>query len=308
MYLCYVDESGTPEIPGNSSHFVLAGVAIPIWHWKTCETDINTIKQKYELENAEIHTGWLLRKYIEQNKIGNFEKLSYTQRITEVAKLRNIELLTLQRKNSKAYKQTKKNYRQTQSYIHLTFNQRIAFVEEIATTIGNWRFARLFAECIDKIYFNPSKNKRNQNIDEQAFEQIVSRFDQFLSITSQDAKTKFYGMLIHDNNETIAKRHTNLMKTYHQKGTFWTQIDHIIETPLFVNSELTSMIQIVDVCVYGLRRYVENNEDKIFNYIFKRADRKDTTVVGVRHFTEKKCTCNICSSHSLKNIVPNHLP
>jgi hypothetical protein len=95
------------------------------------------------------------------------------------------------------------------------------------------------------------------------------------------------------------------MKTYHQNGTFWTHLNHIIETPLFVNSELTSMIQIVDVCVYGLRRYVENNEDRIFKHIFKRADRKDAIVVGVRHFTEKNCTCNICNSHSLKNVTPN---
>jgi hypothetical protein len=301
MYLCYIDESGTPEIPGNSSHYVLAGVAIPIWHWKTCETDIINIKKKYDLEDAEIHTGWLLRKYLEQSKIINFDKLPYPQRITEVNKLRNIELLALQRKNSKTYKQTKKNYRQTKSYIHLTLDQRKMFIEEVAACIGNWGFARLFAECIDKIYF-PSKNKRNQKIDEQAFEQIVSRFEHFLSITTQAEGKKFHGMLIHDNNETVAKRHTNLMKTYHQKGTFWTQIDHIIETPLFVNSELTSMIQIVDVCVYGLRRYIENNEEIIFNHIFKRADRKETTVVGIRHFTEKNCTCSICSSHTHSKI------
>jgi hypothetical protein len=30
MYLCYIDESGTPQIPGNTSHFILAGLAIPI--------------------------------------------------------------------------------------------------------------------------------------------------------------------------------------------------------------------------------------------------------------------------------------
>jgi hypothetical protein len=305
MYFCYIDVSGTPEIPGNTSHYVLAGVAIPIWYWKTCESDIIAVKKKYALDDAEIHTGWLIRKYIEQSQIVDFEKLTYPQRISEVHRLRNSNLLLLQKKNSKTYRQTKKNYRQTNSYIHLTYDQRIKFVEEIASTIGSWGFARLFAECIDKIYFDSSKSKRNQKIDEQAFEQIVSRFEQFLRKISQSSDTKNYGILIHDNNETVAKRHTDLMKTYLNKGTFWTQIDNIIETPLFVNSQLTSMIQIVDVCVYGLRRYVENNEDRIFNHIFKRADRKDTIVVGVRHFTNKKnCTCTICSSHSLKNSIP----
>lgn len=297
MYLCYVDESGTPEIPGNSSHYVLAGVAIPIQHWKTCESDIINIKKKYALEDAEVYTGWLIRKYIEQSKIVDFEKLSFIQRRAEVNRLRNIELLRLQ-------KTSPKTYRQTNCYIHLTLDQRIKFVEEIACTIGNWGFARLFAECIDKIYFDPSKNKRGQRIDEQAFEQIVSRFEQFLQITEKTNGAKNYGLIIHDNNETVAKRHTDLMKAYHKNGTLWTQVDNIIETPLFVNSQLTSMIQIVDVCAYGLRRYVENNEDKIFNHIFKRADRKDAIVVGVRHFTNKRnCTCYICNAHTVKNPI-----
>ena len=34
MYLCYIDESGTSVVPGNTSHFVLAGLSIPIVQWK----------------------------------------------------------------------------------------------------------------------------------------------------------------------------------------------------------------------------------------------------------------------------------
>ena len=33
MYLCYIDESGTSDIPGNTSHLILAGLSLPIWHW-----------------------------------------------------------------------------------------------------------------------------------------------------------------------------------------------------------------------------------------------------------------------------------
>jgi hypothetical protein len=49
MYLCYIDESGTSDIPGNTSHFVLAGLSIPIWHWKDCDREVETIKRKYAL-------------------------------------------------------------------------------------------------------------------------------------------------------------------------------------------------------------------------------------------------------------------
>lgn len=61
MRLCYIDESGTPDLPGNTSHYVLAGLAVPAWHWKTCDLDLRKLKAAYGLQDAEIHTGWILR-------------------------------------------------------------------------------------------------------------------------------------------------------------------------------------------------------------------------------------------------------
>lgn len=87
------------------------------------------------------------------------------------------------------------------------------------------------------------------------------------------------------------------MKGFLKRGTLWTAVTNIIETPLFVNSELTSMVQIADLCAYALRRYLENGEDELFNLILQRADRKREVVVGVRHFTDQSCTCSICAVH-----------
>lgn len=297
MNLCYIDESGTSSIPGNTSHFVLAGLAIPIHCWPLYDKEIASIKKKYDLDGIEIHTGWIIRRYQEQVKIPNFEKLTHLQRRSEVTKYRTHNLLSLQKKNSRSYKQIKKNYQQTDCYIHLTYSERLQFITEIARTVGNWNEARLFAECIDKTFFDYGVAK--QSVDEQAFEQVVSRFQQCLNLFSkQNASShKYYGITIHDNNQTVAKKHTELMRTFHNKGTLWTKIDNIIETPLFVDSNLTSMIQIADLCAYSLRRYLENNESELFSYIFRRADRKDGRVVGVRHFSKRSCKCNICLSH-----------
>lgn len=125
MFLCYIDESGTTSIPGNTSHFILAGLSIPIQSWKTCDHDIAQIKEKYALLSAEIHTAWILRKYLEQSHIPNFDCLSYLQRRSEVERLRKTEPLQLQRsENPRLYKQTKKNYQKTTDYIHLTLNER----------------------------------------------------------------------------------------------------------------------------------------------------------------------------------------
>lgn len=297
MYLCYIDESGTPEATGNTSHFILARISIPIWHWQNYEKEIRTIQRKYDLEESEIHTAWILRSYHEQSLITDFEKMKYTQRRAEVESYRRGELLRLQRQaNPKLLKQVKKNFRETNQYIHLTQNERRSYLIDLAKCISNWRSARLFAECIDKVHFDPIKAK--QSTDEQAFEQLVSRFEQFMERTNKNKVDGCYGLLIYDNNDTVAKKHTDLMNRFRKSGTLWTKIDRIIETPLFVNSELTSMIQIADICAYALRRYLENNEEELFTHVFKRADTtSDGKKVGVRHFTKPGCNCKICQEH-----------
>jgi len=295
MLLCYIDESGTPETSGNTSHYILAGLAIPVNRWKEAELDVKKIKQKYGLEHKEIHTAWLLRKYIEQVKIPSFSTLPWDKRIYEVQRYRKGEILRLQKVNIKTYRQTKKNYKETEDYVHLTFDDRKNFIFELAQTISSWNYARLFAECIDKVKFDP--NRSNSAIAEQAFEQVITRFQIYLLNLSKKLNSKQYGMLIHDNNETVAKKHTELMKTFHEKGTFWQNIPNIIETPLFVDSNLTSMIQIADLCAYSIRRYLENNESELFDLIFQRADSRHHKRVGIRHFPSSGCMCKICQLH-----------
>ena len=294
MYLCYLDESGTSSIPGNTSHFVLAGLSIPIWHWKGCDRDVAAIKQRFGLKEAELHTAWLLRKYIEQTKISSFASKTWTERRAEVEKYRRGELLRLQNAgNSRAYRQAKKNYGKTKDYVHLTYEERKDFIHQVASCVSAWGFARLFAECIDKVHFDPARSQ--QGVDGQAFEQVVSRFERYLQLAGQPQQS--YGVLIHDNNETVARKHTVMMREFHRRGTLWTNVDNIIETPLFVDSQLTSMVQVADLCAYAIRRFLENGEADVFDLVFERADRKDGIVVGIRHFTDRSCACTICASH-----------
>ena len=151
MYLCYIDESGTSDIPGNTSHFVLAGLSIPIWYWKDCDREIQLIKNNYALGDSEIHIAWLLRPYLEQTRINNFETLDYAQRRSQVERLRKAEILRLQRTaKRKLHNQTQKNYRKTNAYIHLTYSERRGLAMDVAKCVANWGFARLFAECVDK--------------------------------------------------------------------------------------------------------------------------------------------------------------
>ncbi len=296
MHVCYVDESGVPEIPGDTSHFILAGLSIPIWHWRVADQDISAILNKYGLGNAEIHTAWMIRRYLEQSRIPNFTNLSWSDRRAAVERERNAYILRLQKTGKRStYRQIKKNYAHTHSYIHLTSGERLQAEREVAQCVSAWGYARLFAECIDKLHFNPAWTKCAP--DEQAFEQLVSRFEAYLENTEQQTGERTYGLLVHDNNQTVAKKHTDLMRRFHKQGTHWTKIQRLIETPLFVDSSLTRLVQIADLCSYALRRYLENGEVDLFNRIFPRADRRGSTVVGIRHYTVSSCTCEICKAH-----------
>lgn len=294
MYLCYVDESGVPAIPGNTTHYILAGLAIPVDRWRDCDQALAAIKQKYGLVDAEVHVAWLLRAYREQDEVAGFAKLDWDARRAAVRSHRAAAIHSLLRAGNPLHRQVKKNYEKTLAYTHLTRSERTALVSELANCVAGWGFARLFAECIDKVHF--AGRTQQKTPDEQAFEQIVSRFEQYLQNMGKGTEPR-YGLLIHDNNETVARRHTALMKSFHSQGTLWTGIRSLIETPLFVDSQLTGMIQVADLCGYALRRYLENGETALFEQVFKRADRIGETVVGVRHFTKLTCTCQICTAH-----------
>jgi len=254
---------------------------------------VNAIALKYGLSGIEIHTAWMLRPYIEQRQIPNFLALLPDERRSAVRRARATNIHKIRKsKNPKALGQVKKNYRKTDDYIHLTFEQRADFIVEVAKVISEWDTAIIFAECIDKLHFDPTKT--GKSIDEQAFEQLVSRFEQYIRRVGGNQTE---GLLVHDNNESVEKKHADMMRAFHANGTLWTRMDKIIETPLFVDSKLTSMVQMADLCSFAIRRFIENGDSGLFDLIYTKADKVGSKVVGVRHFTKSSCKCRICVSH-----------
>ena len=239
----------------------------------------------------------MLRRYPEETAIPGFPDLDRQARRNLAAVERSTSLSRLaRRRDHREHKRLKRLYKATDAYKHLTLEERRRAIHDVARTVSRWGFARLFAECVDKAHFDPARTSRT--IEEQAFEQVVSRFEHYLrSRDRNDSYDTPYGILIHDHNQTVASRHTRLMRSFQSRGTLWTDIDHIVETPFFVDSQLTRMVQIADLCAYALRRYVETRERRLFDLVFRRADRQGETVVGVRHFTGPTCRCTICNYH-----------
>ena len=285
MYICYLDESGTCEPAPPPSHFVFVGIAIPAATWKQKDREVIGVKARFGLEHSEIHTGWILRPYPEQRHVPGFESLDYQARRNAVLGVRALNL-TRPRNNTKQ-KSLIKAYRKTEPYVHLTYDERVSVITSLARVIRSWGDCRLYGEAHDK------SHSCGPRAYEFAFEQIINRFNIYLTNTVHS-----FGILVQDNNQTICKKLTQLMREFHRTGTLWSSIDKIIETPFFVDSQLTSMVQMADVCSYVTRRFFEQRETDIFDIIYDRFDRNRTRLVGLRHYTgSQPCICRVCRDH-----------
>lgn len=287
MYICYLDESGTVERTDSSGHFVLVGLAVLAEGWKEKDQQIDAIKGKYGLSHSEIHTAWMLRDYPEQHTIADFPTLDFEERRRQVVAARRLNLARPRPTRKQA--QLQKNYNKTQAYIHLTRDERRACIEELADLIGSWGDARIFAEAQFKHHIGGSGDFSI------AFEQVVTRFNTCLRHIGG-----VNGLLVQDNNPTVAARLTEQMRKFHREGTAWTRdIDRIVETPMFVDSELTAMVQMADLVAYAIRRFFDNDETDLFDRIKPAFDRNSGKLVGIRHYTTRSfhCTCVVCIEH-----------
>jgi hypothetical protein len=154
LRICYLDESGTPEFTGSTSHFILFGLSIQDATWREKDGQITAVKRRYGLEREEIHTGWIARRYLEQERINGFEGLGVGSRRQAVQKARDEYLVKRAALHGTASVETlRKTFRKTSPYIHLTMTERRELLREVVGTVGGWDDCRLFAECIDKRTF-----------------------------------------------------------------------------------------------------------------------------------------------------------
>lgn len=291
MHICYLDESGVPErSTGNTPYFVLVGLAIPAATWRQKDVEIEQIFNAHNLF-GELHTAWMARMYPEQNRIPKFASLTPEARRKAVEVERKADLAKASLRGSKAVSLLSKNYRKTEKYTHLTHDERLAILRAVADKIGSWGDAVLFADAQRKSAHAPTSS--DSKILEHAFEQVVTRYHTYLTRHKIDV-----GILVQDQNETSARRLTELARSYHKKGTSWGTVGRLVETPLFVDSQLTSMVQLADLCAYAVRRFFENGEDDLLTRIYPCFDRAQKKLVGIRHYTGKQtCACRVCVDH-----------
>lgn len=299
MYLLYLDASGSPHPNDITTHFALLGICIHEGTWFALEKRMAGVRKKYQFPGLpfEFHAKDICIDYPEQKNVPDFFQMDWQSRRAAILKIRVEKKQSYSGKklyNKNAY------FRLTDPYIHLSRTERSQLYEDALDTIGNHQGIKLFGEIIDKRHFynvNPGGD-----IFQQAFSQVISRFDAFLQRVNKNREDGVdNGLLLFDNEPTYETLITNLFKTFRLHGHQWGAIKHVIEAPLFVDSKNVTSVQAVDLCSYALRRYVEKKavkdsfEEKNLMRVFHCFDRFGSNLHGIRHFCERNsCSCRIC--------------
>ena len=135
---------------------------------------------------------------------------------------------------------------------------------------------------------------------EYAFEQLLNRFDRFL-VRLHRANDTQRGVVILDKSsyETSLQR---LARDFRLDGHRWGQLHNIGETPLFVDSRATRMIQYADLIAYALRQYYEHGVSVHIDRIARLFDSEGGVIHGLVHYTPQGsgCNCLICRQKALR--------
>lgn len=131
---------------------------------------------------------------------------------------------------------------------------------------------------------------------EFAFEQLCSRFDQFLSRQRHDGQDQ-RGLIVMDKS-TRETRLQSLASEFRRGGHAWGQTKWIADVPFFVDSQATRIIQYADLVAYSLWRKFEKGDNEFFDLIRNRFDASGGMVHGLHHerYANSVCDCPYCET------------
>lgn len=144
--------------------------------------------------------------------------------------------------------------------------------------------------------------KNSMNLEEiipRAFEDIISRFQFFLSLKHKETSTNTHGLIVFDKS-TYESDIQRLARMFRHDGTSFRHVPGIQEVPLFVDSRASRAIQLADHVAYALFREY-NARDLTYTDVFRpqfciAATQSNPKGYGIYHHNldHHTCECSAC--------------
>jgi hypothetical protein len=188
--------------------------------------------------------------------------------------------------------------RRTAPWDKMSSDEARGIIKAVLKIIADsYETARTFACAVHKDSF-PGKDPL-----ELAFEDLCSRFDRYLSrLRTMGERQR--GLLILDESahETTLQA---MSRDFRTLGTRWGVISNLAETPLFVNSKASRVIQLADHVAYAVFRRFTYSDSQYFDIIASKFDSDGGVIHGLVHKQtyDMMCMCPACLSRRLS---PSH--
>ena len=185
--------------------------------------------------------------------------------------------------------------RRTEPWKGMSREEAIGVIKSVLRVLAkSYDTARAFACAIHKPTF-PNPGNDYMGI---AFEDLCSRFDMYLGRLYHSGDRQ-RGLLILDesSHETTLQR---MAKDFRTLGTRWGGVRNLADTPFFVNSRASRIVQLADHVAYAVFRRYERGDTQYFDIISAKFDSADGVVHGLshKHHLATPCMCLSCSSRA----------
>ena len=148
-----------------------------------------------------------------------------------------------------------------------------ALKDSLSVLAASHKSNRIFACVIRKALASP------RDPVELAFEQLASRFDQYLMRLHKTGDSQ-RGLIIFDKS-TYESTIQNLATDFRTVGHTWGVLRNLAEVPLFLDSKASRLIQLADLVAYSLFKKQEKGDDRFASIIEARLDQEGGIVHGL---------------------------
>ncbi len=172
--------------------------------------------------------------------------------------------------------------------------ERIGVIKEVLKILASsYDSARVFACAVRKADY-PTRDPM-----EMAFEDLCSRFDMFLKRLHANGDRQ-RGLIILDESSYETSLQT-LARNFRVMGTRFGVIRNLADTPVFIDSKASRLVQLADHVAYAVFRRYQAADTSYFDIIFHRFDSVDGRLHGLchRHLQAINCMCPGCMSRRL---------
>jgi hypothetical protein len=181
----------------------------------------------------------------------------------------------------------------------MTRDERRGVIRRILEIIrDSYETARVFACAVHKGSF-PERDPM-----EMAFEDLCSRFDLYLG-RLQATGDRQRGLIILDTSSYETSLQA-LARDFRLLGTRWGRIvRNLADTPVFVNSQASRLVQLADHVAYAVFRRYEASDTSYFDIISSKFDEEGGRLHGLSHRQkgDQTCMCPACLSRRLTESI-----